>query len=60
VALLRRKKNLTLRELLVELPLATQTIDGQFTSGLREIAKILGVNFAPALSCQSFPQTMRR
>ena len=57
--LARRKKNLTLRELLGgELPFATQTTDGQFTSGLREIAKRLQVNFAPALSCQSFPQTM--
>ena len=40
------------------LPLATQTTDGQFTSRLREIAKTLRINLAPALSCQSFPQTM--
>lgn len=58
-ALVRRKKHLTLRELLKgELPLATQTTDGQFTSGLREIAKTLQINLTPALSCQSFPQTM--
>jgi DNA-binding transcriptional LysR family regulator len=58
-ALVRRKKNLTLRELLGgELPLATQTTDGQFTSGLKELAKQLQVNLVPALSCQSFPQTM--
>ncbi|HEX2854467.1 MAG TPA: LysR family transcriptional regulator [Opitutaceae bacterium] len=57
-ALIRRKRNLTLRELLSELPLATQTTDGQFTSGLREIAKTLEVPLAPALSCQSFPQTL--
>ena len=56
--LVRRRKNLTLRELLGELPLATQTTDGQFTSGLREIAKKLEITLAPALSCQSFPQTM--
>ncbi len=44
--------------MLSELPLATQTTDGQFTSGLREIATALNVTIAPALSCQSFPQTM--
>jgi DNA-binding transcriptional LysR family regulator len=32
--------------------------DGQFTSGLREIAKALEAPLAPALACQSFPQTM--
>ncbi|MEO6569719.1 MAG: LysR family transcriptional regulator [Opitutaceae bacterium] len=57
-ALVRRRKNLTLRELLGELPLATQTTDGQFSSGLREIAKKLEITLVPALSCQSFPQTM--
>lgn len=56
--LARRKKKLTLREVLGELPLATQTTDGQFTAGLREVAQSLSITMAPALSCQSFPQTM--
>jgi DNA-binding transcriptional LysR family regulator len=57
-ALATSKKKLTLKHVLTELPLATQTTDGQFTSGLREIAKSLAVTLAPVLSCQSFPQTM--
>ncbi|HEY1110701.1 MAG TPA: LysR family transcriptional regulator [Opitutaceae bacterium] len=57
-ALLGRRKKVTLAEMLTELPLATQTTDGQFTSGLREIAGLQGVAISPALSCQSFPQTM--
>jgi DNA-binding transcriptional LysR family regulator len=57
-ALARPRQKLTLRDALRELPLATQTTDGQFTSGLREIAKTLGVPLGPALSCQSFPQTL--
>jgi DNA-binding transcriptional LysR family regulator len=57
-ALARRKRKLTLREVLSEFPLATQTTDGQFTGGLREIAKGLEIALAPALACQSFPQTM--
>lgn len=40
------------------LPLATQTTDGQFTEGLRSIAKALDVQVRPALSCQSFPQAL--
>ena len=56
-ALARRKKP-SLRQALSTMPLATQTTDGQFTSGLREIAKSLGLLLTPALSCQSFPQTM--
>ncbi len=48
----------TLRHALESLSLATQTTEGQFTSGLREIAKALGVGLTPALACQSFPQTM--
>jgi DNA-binding transcriptional LysR family regulator len=55
---LARKKKLTLKEVLTELPLATQTTDGQFTSGLRDIAKTLAISLTPSLSCQSFPQTM--
>lgn len=57
-ALARGKKKLTLRQAFADLPLAAQTTDGQFTSGLREIAKGCEVTLAPALACQSFPQTM--
>ncbi len=57
-ALARTKKKLSLQQALAELPLATQTTDGQFTSGLRSIAKDADVPLAPALACQSFPQTM--
>jgi DNA-binding transcriptional LysR family regulator len=56
--LARTKKKLSLRQAIAELPLATQTTDGQFTSGLRAIAKALDVPLTPALACQSFPQTM--
>jgi DNA-binding transcriptional LysR family regulator len=57
-AMARARRRLTLAAALAELPLATQTTDGQFASGLREMAKALGIPFAPALSCQSFPQTV--
>lgn len=57
-ALIPRGARLTLKQALQTLPLATQTTDGQFTGGLREIAKALGVPLTPALSCRSFPQTM--
>lgn len=57
-ALMPRRKKLTLGQILAELPLATQTTDGQFTSILREIAKAHGVPLTPVLACQSFPQTM--
>lgn len=57
-ALARTKKKLSLRQALAELPRATQTTDGQFTSGLRAIVKDADVPLTPALSCQSFPQTM--
>jgi DNA-binding transcriptional LysR family regulator len=56
--LARTKKKLSLRQAIAELPLATQTTDGQFTAGLRTIAKTLDVSLSPALACQSFPQTM--
>ena len=52
------KGKLTLKDALEGLPLATQTTDGQFTGGLRDIAKALDVTLSPALSCQSFPQTV--
>lgn len=57
-ALLRSRKKPRLRDVVTSLPLATQTTDGQFTSGFREIAKAFGVVLAPALACQSFPQTL--
>ena len=57
-SLVKGKTKLTLRHALETLPLATQTTDGQFTSGLREIAKALDAPLAPALACQSFPQTL--
>lgn len=53
-----RQKKISLTYAFQSLPLATQTTDGQFTSGLRAIAKTLDVPLAPALACQSFPQTM--
>jgi len=53
-----RKGGLTLSQALRDLPLASQTTDGQFTSGLRELAKAAGAPFTPALSCQSFPQAL--
>lgn len=56
--LVPRKGKLTLDRALRELPLATQTTDGQFTSGLRELAKGGGTLLVPSLACQSFPQTL--
>jgi DNA-binding transcriptional LysR family regulator len=55
---LTRNKRLTLKQALAELPLATQTTDGQFTAGLRDLAHAFEVPLLPALACQSFPQTM--
>jgi hypothetical protein len=55
--LARTKKKLSLSDAIAELPLATQTTDGQFTSGVRAVAKALHVPLAPALACQSFPPT---
>jgi DNA-binding transcriptional LysR family regulator len=55
---LAKQKKPSLRLALETLPLATQTTDGQFASGLRGIAKTLEVPLIPALACQSFPQTM--
>lgn len=57
-ALARSHRQATLRQAIASLPLATQTTDGQFTSGLREIAQALDVPLSPALACQSFPQTL--
>jgi DNA-binding transcriptional LysR family regulator len=47
-----------LRRALSELPMASQGDEGQFVGGLRAIAAGLGVPFAPALVCTSFPQLL--
>jgi DNA-binding transcriptional LysR family regulator len=47
----------TLRQVF-QLPLAIQTTDGQFGSQLFEIARSFEPSFEPALTCQSFPQTL--
>lgn len=57
-ALSTRKAAPTIREILGALPLAMQTTDGQFSTQLRYVGEQLGVVPRPALSCQSFPQTM--
>jgi DNA-binding transcriptional LysR family regulator len=41
-----------------ELPLAIQTTDGEFGRQLFDIARAFTPGFEPALTCQSFPQTM--
>ena len=56
--LMPARRKFTLREVLGECPLATQTTDGQFTAGLREIAQSLGLPLTTALACQSFPQIL--
>ncbi len=56
--LVPKKGKVSLEQALRELPLATQTTDGQFTSGLRTLAKGHGISLVPALACQSFPQTL--
>jgi hypothetical protein len=56
-ARLKGKKVLSLVFILGERTMATQSTEGQFTAGFREVAKTLGVIFSPILSCQSFPQT---
>ncbi|WP_404424223.1 LysR family transcriptional regulator [Nibricoccus sp. IMCC34717] len=57
-SLLGKRRKLSLVEFLSEMPLAAQTTDGQFATGLREIAKAKAISFTPTLSCESFPQTM--
>jgi DNA-binding transcriptional LysR family regulator len=56
--LIGRGKAPTLKDVLGGMPLAAQTADGQFTQRLRKIAADLNVEIAPALACQSFPQTL--
>lgn len=55
---LAKKGQLELRHAFEHLPLATQTTDGQFSTGLRDLAAALKVSLAPAIACQSFPQTI--
>ena len=51
-------KQLTLPEILGTLPIAAQTTDGQFAQRLRDVARACGVDFTPALACQSFPHAL--
>jgi len=57
-SLVKGKKRPSLREILTHCPVAVQTTDGQFSRRLREIAVSSEYAFRPALSCQSFPQTV--
>lgn len=51
-------QQLTLTEIFGKLPMAAQTTDGQFAQRLREVAAACGVEFSPALACQSFPHSL--
>ena len=51
-------KQLTLPEIFAKVPLAAQTTDGQFAQRLRDVAQACGVEFSPALVCQSFPHAL--
>ncbi|RRJ96000.1 LysR family transcriptional regulator [Opitutaceae bacterium TAV4] len=57
-ALIGRGKTPMLKDVIGQLPLASQTADGQFTQRVRQIADSFKVEFRPALACQSFPQTV--
>ncbi len=57
-ALVGKKAKPTLAGVLAELPIAAQTTDGQFAERVRALTHSLGVEFQPALACQSFPQTL--
>ncbi len=57
-ALIGKRTKPTPAEVLATLPVAAQTTDGQFAKRLRELTHALGVEFRPALACQSFPQTL--
>jgi DNA-binding transcriptional LysR family regulator len=48
----------SLKAVIADLPLAAPKSDGQFTQRLREIARGLGLEFKPALACESFPQAL--
>lgn len=55
---LAKKGSVDLKHAFEKLPLATQTTDGQFSTGLRDLAQGIGVALTPAIACQSFPQTI--
>jgi len=57
-ALLSRRADPALREVLGSLPFAAHTSDGQFTQKLRDVAKKLKTELRPTLVCQSFPQAL--
>ena len=53
-----KKGPVELKHVFEHLPLATQTTDGQFSTGLRDLTETLDVPLTPAIACQSFPQTI--
>lgn len=57
-ALVPQVKQLTLTEIFSKIPIAAQTTDGQFAKRLRDVAATAGVDFTPALACQSFPHAL--
>jgi DNA-binding transcriptional LysR family regulator len=57
-ALVSSVQQLTLPEILSKMPLAAQTTDGQFAQRLRDVAQKCGIDFSPALACQSFPHAL--
>lgn len=56
-SLWHEKRKPTLNDVF-RMPFAYQETDGRFSRQLVEIARAFHPNFAPALACQSFPQTM--
>ena len=52
------KARADLAQILASLPIAAQTTDGQFAERVRALSHSLGVEWRPALACQSFPQTL--
>lgn len=56
--LISARRKPTLKDVLLEVPIAAQTSDGQFTRQCNEIAESVGADYKPALSCQTLPQTM--
>lgn len=57
-ALLGKKAKPDVADVLSRLPIAAQTTDGQFAQRVRALSHSLGVEWQPALACQSFPQTL--
>ena len=58
VALAPRKPVPTFSEVFRKFPMAMQTTDGQFARQMRDIAHSGNVPLRPALSCESFPQSL--